>query len=351
MKYSLGSFGGFFKVLKKKSPQIPSPDLPEDTCRQFSLAQIKAATNNFHPDSIIGEGYHGSVYKGTIEDGIMVAVKRHQSGSSLGAEEFRNEVQMLCQLRHPHIVALIGFCDSQNEMILVYEYMSRGSMFDNLFCMTNDPLCWKQRLKICIGAARGLHYLHTGAKRGVIHRDIKCWNILLDDEGSSKISNFAFSKMGPRSMSKPLQRTESSIVGTYPYMAPEYKVRGELTEKADVFSFGIVLFEVLCGRIYYDWGFPEPLLLGWASEFIREGTIYQVIDPYLRGSIAPDCFKKYLEIACSCVHYNRNERPDMGEVEVTLGLALELQERADSKTEGINSHGERMYKDSFSKAR
>ncbi|XVE78551.1 hypothetical protein DITRI_Ditri13aG0154600 [Diplodiscus trichospermus] len=140
-------------------------------------------------------------------------------------------------------------------------------------------------------------------------------------------------------------------MGTYGYIAPEYAVHGELTEKSDVFSFGVVLFEVLCGRKYYDWQFFEPLLLVWASKLIREGTIYHAIDPYLKGKIAPDCFKKYLEIACSCVQYNRNERPDMGEVEVTLELALELQDNAIMKwtilTVNVNTcciyHGSRNW--------
>ncbi|XVE78557.1 hypothetical protein DITRI_Ditri13aG0155200 [Diplodiscus trichospermus] len=339
----LCSFHGFLEVLKKKSPQRRLVDLPEDTYRHFSLAEIKAATNNFCPVSIIGRGGFGSVYKGTLDGEVMVAVKRLSVSLLQGRREFRNEVQMLCQLRHPHLISLIGFCHEQNdEMILVYEYMSRGSLSDYLFGKTYDPLCWKQRLKICIGVARGLHYLHTGAKRAVIHRGIRCSTILVNDEGSSKISDFALSRMGPRSMSKPLQRMESRIVGTFAYMAPEYALYGELTEKADVFSFGVVLFEVLCGREEC----ADVCLIDWAAECIREGTTYHIIDPYLQGKIAPDCFKKYLEIACSCVHVNRNERPDMGEVEVTLELALKLQEKADSEIEAINSYGEYMYKDS-----
>ena len=137
-------------------------------------------------------------------------------------------------------------------------------------------------------------------------------------------------------------------MGPFGYMAPEYAVDGELTEKSDVFSFGVILFEVLFGRIAYDSTLSENQqnILDWASGFAREGTIYHVIDPYLKGMIAPECLKKYLEIACSCVHYNGKERPAMGEVEVTLELALELQEKADSEMDVINPYGECMYKDS-----
>ncbi|XVF81748.1 hypothetical protein PTKIN_Ptkin15bG0181100 [Pterospermum kingtungense] len=344
MKNSLHRLFGFFLFLKKKSPydQRQRPELPEDLYRQFSLEEIKAATNNFHQDSIIGQGGFGIVYRGTIDDGTMVvAVKRVARSSLQGTREFRTEVQLLSQLRHPHLVHLLGFCVEQNEMIIVYEYMSRGSLDAFLFGNIADvPLGWRQRLQICIGVARGLHYLHTGAKYRVIHRDIKISNVLLDDEWSSRISDFGLSIMGPRSMSKPLIRTTSRIAGTYGYMAPEYAMNGEMTDKSDAFSFGVVLLEVLCGKRTYD--------LKINGEFSREENIYHVIDPYLKGRIAPDCLKKYLEIACSCVKHNRNERPDMGEVEVTLELALELQEKADSEMEGLNPYGEWMYDEQVS---
>ncbi|XWS36839.1 hypothetical protein CRYUN_Cryun20dG0120200 [Craigia yunnanensis] len=309
----------------------------------------------FHRDSIIGKGGFGIVYIGTIGDGTMVVVKRYQSGTSQGVREFRNEVQLLYQLRHPHLVSLLGFCHEQNEIAHIYEYMSSGSLADYLYLKDyvplldeslkiyiQHPLGWKEGLQICICVARGLHYLHTGAKRAVIHRDVKSSNILLDDEWSSKLSDFGLSKLGPLSMSKSSIRIESEVAGTIGYMAPEYIISGELTEKAEVYSFGVVLFEVLSGRSVHDKTSPKGLL-GWVSENIRKGTIYHVIGPHLEGTIALDCFKKYLEIACSCVPYSGNERPAMGEVEVTLELALELQEKADCEMEGINPYGECMY--------
>ncbi|XWS47490.1 hypothetical protein CRYUN_Cryun14cG0156800 [Craigia yunnanensis] len=343
MKYSLCSPLGFLEILKKKSPQKQSSELPEDIYRQFSLAEIKAATNNFHQDSFIGEGIFSKVYRGTIDDGTMVAVKRCESRSFMS--ESRNEVQLLCQLRHPHLVSLIGICLEQNEMFIVFEYMRRGALNAFLFGMDSVSLAWKHRIQICICAARALHYLHTGAKYSVIHRGFKSTNILLDDECSCKLSGFGWSKMVPLSMSKPLIKMESRIVGSYGYMAPEYAFHGELTEKSDVYSFGIFLFEVLSGKKAYDATLPSIGLLYWATKLIREGTISHIIDANLKGTIAPDCFKKYLEIACSCVHDNRNERPDMGEVEVTLELALELQEKADSEMEGINHYAECMYEE------
>ncbi|MBA0617943.1 hypothetical protein Godav_027349, partial [Gossypium davidsonii] len=257
MKYPLWSLLTFF-VSKKKAPQLQCSELPEDICRQFSLAEIEAATNNFHPDSIIGIGRYGSLYKGTIDDGTVVAVRRGRS--SLGAvRELQNEVRLLCQLRHPHLVSLIGFCLVENELFVVLEYMSRWSLADFLFGIGKDyvPLSWKHRLHICIGAARGLHYLHTGAKHAVIHRHINSSNILLDEEWCCKLSDFGLSKLGPRSMSKALIRMDTRPAGTIGYVDPEYALYGELTEKSDVFSFGVVLFEVLFGRPQYDSTLPE----------------------------------------------------------------------------------------------
>ncbi|XWS30890.1 hypothetical protein CRYUN_Cryun23aG0030000 [Craigia yunnanensis] len=322
--------------------------LPEGICRQFSLAEIKAATNNFCTDLEIGIGGFGIVYKGTIDDGTtVVAVKRFQRSSSPDITTFfQTEVLFLCQLRHPLLVFLIGFCEERNEMILVYEYMSRGTLSDHLYGKAYAPIPWKQRLEICIAAAQGLHYLHTGAKYAVIHGHIKSLNILLDEELSCKLHGFGFSKMGSHSLAKASKVIkESTVMGTFGYIAPEYAIDGELTEKSDVFSFGVILFEVLFGRIAYDSTLSENQqnILDWASEIAREGTIYHVIDPYLKGRIAPECLKKYLEIACSCVHYNGNERPSMGEVEVTLELALELQEKADSEMEGIKPHRKCVY--------
>ncbi|KAE8722308.1 Malectin/receptor protein kinase family protein [Hibiscus syriacus] len=346
MKHPLRSLLHLF-VAKKKSPQLePGSELPDEICRQFSLAELKAATNNFHPDSIF-RTIHGcsTLYKGIIDYGTVVFIKRIYSSSK------PNEVEMLCQLHHPHLVSLIGFCLLEKQTLLVFEYMSRGSLADFLFGGGEDfvPLAWKRRLQICIGAARGLHYLHTGAKRSVIHRDIRTSNILIDEQWSSKLSDFDLSKLGPRSMSKALIRIDSRVLGTLGFMDPEYAMSGELTEKSDVFSFGVTLFVVLFGKAAIDRSLPtnQSYILDWAKESLREGTIYHAIDPQLKGRVAPECLNKYLEIASSCVHGRANERPAMGEVEVTLELALELQNRADAEMEAFNPSGEYLYEEAL----
>ncbi|GLU10928.1 hypothetical protein SLE2022_277040 [Rubroshorea leprosula] len=199
------SLQNFFKFLKKTSVKErgrkPSA-LSEGLCRQFSLAELKAATKNFHHDLKIGEDGFGPVYKGLIDGGfLVVAVKRLYRPFRPAVERFQNEVQLLCQLRHQNLVSLLGFCHEKDERILVYEHMTHRGLNDHLFGNA-DPLPWKRRLEICIGAARGLHYLHTGAKYAIIHRHAKCSNILLNENWEAKLSDFALSKIGSLSISK-----------------------------------------------------------------------------------------------------------------------------------------------------
>ncbi|GKU97385.1 hypothetical protein SLEP1_g10534 [Rubroshorea leprosula] len=259
------------------------------------------------------------LYEGLLHDGTLtVAVKPY------GAEEFRTELQLLSQLRHQNLVRLFGFCKQKDERMLVYEYLNNEALRDHLH-KGGDPLPWKQRLEICIGAARGLHYLHTGAKYTVIHRNVKSSNIILDENWAAKLANFGVSKMVPPSTSKPkvLTKTNSRVAGTFGYMAPKYMMNGELSEKYDAFSFGVVLFEVLCGRSAYKHIIIEGNVVSWICKCIKAGSIHDIIDPYLKGKIAPVCLIEFLEIAFSCIHPKANERPTMGEVEVTLELALE----------------------------
>ncbi|GFZ19220.1 malectin/receptor-like protein kinase family protein [Actinidia rufa] len=304
-------------------------DEAEESCRRFSLVEIRRATNNFDDALIIGNGGFGKVYKGIINDGATtVAIKRLNAESKQGAKEFWTEISMLSKLRHTHLVSLIGYSDDCEEMILVYENMSNGSLADHLYKFSrkrngNDiyHLTWEQRLKICTSAARGLDYLHN-TEQSVIHRDVKPSNILLDENWIAKISDFGLSRRGSTSQTQ--THVSTDVKGTFGYLDPQYFLTRRLTKKSDVYAFGVLLFEVLCSRPAVDLRVEEEQcnLAIWAQQCIKKGALDQIIDPSLRGQISAHHLKVFTAVAKKCLHNHPRGRPTMAEVVENLELLL-----------------------------
>ncbi|XP_076893799.1 putative serine/threonine-protein kinase PBL22 [Bidens hawaiensis] len=315
----------------KESELSTSSMQPSQSCRHFEFQEILLATENFADSLIIGSGGFGKVYKGNIIHGsslVVAAIKRLDSMSNQGASEFWAEVEILSMLRHCNLVSLIGYCYYEKELILVYEYMPNGTLDIHLHKL-GTPLSWLQRLNICIGASRGLHYLHTGTgiQSGVIHRDVKSSNILLHESWAAKISDFGLSKIGPTN--QPSTYVNTLIKGTFGYLDPNYFTTGKLTRKSDVYAFGVVLLEVLCRKRAVDkslddeeWG-----LVTWVQDSIKEGKLKRIIDPDIRSEISPKSLKKFVKIAERCLHNSPKQRPTMAEVVVSLESVLVLQEK------------------------
>ncbi|TYH63824.1 hypothetical protein ES332_D07G222000v1 [Gossypium tomentosum] len=314
-----------YRIHSNKFANSRGPTPPSDICPRLSLREIKTATNNFDKSFIIGRGGFGNVYKGfNNASSTPVAIKRLNPSSQQGVLEFRTEIEMLSKLRHQNLVSLIGYCEDKMEMILVYDYMVHGTLRDHLYNTNNPPLQWEQRLKMCIGAAQGLHYLYTGPNHTIIHRDVKTTNILINEKWITKVSDFGLSKMNDLSNT----HISTAVKGSIGYLDPEYYRLQKITEKSDVYSFGVVLCEVLCARAPIDRTTEDHMqisLAEWVQHCYINGILDQVIDTHLQGKIKLASLLKFGEVAINCLASEGIKRPTMSEVVYGLELALKLQ--------------------------
>ncbi|PON83560.1 GPCR kinase [Trema orientale] len=280
----------------------------------FTFRQIKAATNNFDPTNKIGEGGFGSVYKGILLDGSIIAVKQLSSKSKQGNREFVNEIGMISGLQHPNLVRLYGCCIEENQLLLVYEYMENNSLARALFGPEDGrlKLAWPSRHKICVGIAKGLAFLHEESTLRVVHRDIKTTNILLDKDLNPKISDFGLAKLDEEENT----HISTRIAGTIGYMAPEYALWGYLTYKADVFSFGVVALEIVAGKSNMKYRPNENYvcLVDWALVLQQKGNLMELVDSNLGSDFDKEEAIRMIKIAILCTNQSPALRPTMSSV-------------------------------------
>ncbi|KAM1037941.1 hypothetical protein ACFX13_033423 [Malus domestica] len=328
-KQGSGSSGRNSSTSMPVTPRSEGEILQSTTLKSISFSELKTATRNFRPDSVLGDGGFGSVFKGWIDEssliaskagtGMVIAVKKLNQDGFQGHKEWLAEINYLGELHHPNLVKLIGYCLEDDHRLLVYEFMPKGSMENHLFRRSSHfhPLSWSFRMKIALGAAKGLAFLHN-AETQIIHRDFKSANILLDANYNAKLSDFGLARDGPTGDKS---HVSTRVIGTQGYAAPEYLATGHLTTKSDIYSFGVVLLEMLSGQRAIDKNRPtgEHNLVEWAKPYLRnQRRVFRVIDSRLEGQYSVSCAQKAAALALQCLAVDPKDRPDMNEVVTVL---------------------------------
>ncbi|XP_051181343.1 leucine-rich repeat receptor protein kinase HPCA1 [Lolium perenne] len=304
--------------------------------RWFSHEELKRSTNNFAEANELGYGGYGKVYRGMLPNGQFIAIKRAQQGSMQGGQEFKTEIELLSRVHHKNLVGLVGFCFEQGEQMLVYEYMSAGTLRDSLAGKSGLHLDWKKRLRVALGAARGLAYLHELADPPIIHRDVKSSNILMDEHLTAKVADFGLSKLVSDSERG---HVSTQVKGTLGYLDPEYYMSQQLTEKSDVYSFGVVMLELIIAR--------QPIEKG--KYIVREAKrVFDATDPEfcgLRAMIDPRimntnhlaAFTKFVQLALRCAEEGAAARPSMSDVVKEIEMMLQSEGLSSASTSASTS--------------
>jgi interleukin-1 receptor-associated kinase 4 len=309
------------------TPRSEGEILSSPNMKSFSFNELRNATRNFRPDSLLGEGGFGCVFKGWVDEhsltatrpgtGMVIAVKKLKPDGFQGHKEWLTEVDYLGQLHHPNLVKLFGYCLDGDNRLLVYEFMAKGSLENHLFRRGPQPLPWATRIKVAIGAAKGLSFLHD-AESQVIYRDFKASNILLDSEFNAKLSDFGLAKAGPTGDKT---HVTTKVMGTRGYAAPEYVATGRLTAKSDVYSFGVVLVELLSGCRAVDKSKSgiEQNLVEWAKPYLGDKRkLFRIMDTKMEGQYPKKAAYATAILALDCLNTDAKSRPRMSEVVAEL---------------------------------
>ncbi|MBA0774344.1 hypothetical protein Gotri_009561 [Gossypium trilobum] len=322
------NFSGGSKTHTPVSSNLNVDTSVSSNLKAFSYSDLKTAAKNFRSETLLGEGGFGCVFKGWLDEntlaptkpgtGIVVAIKRLAAESFQGHKEWLAEVNYLGQLHHENLVKLIGYCAEDENRLLVYEFMPKGSLENHLFRKSVQPISWATRMHIARGVARGLSFLHS-LNANVIYRDLKASNILLDSDYNAKLSDFGLARDGPTGDNT---HVSTRVVGTQGYAAPEYVATGRLTPKSDVYSFGVVLLELLSGRRVMDddrAGLSEETLVEWAKPFLGDNRkMLRIMDTRLGGQYSKKGAQAAAALALQCLHTDPKNRPSMADVRVSL---------------------------------